>query len=219
MKLFYTLVVLFAAFGFANVAHADCSSAATWSHPATDATIPTNAVVLIVGYGSDQATVQNAAKNGELSFKNATSTVKGIAAVRTGAYRETVVEVRASQPLTPGETYTMTVGKATLSWKVVQTSDTQAPVWKTIPSYQSYEQMEFGYGPAKSIVLAAELKGNETFVYYDVTLQDRSGAIHPRRDLQFRHVRVSLFLGLIDLGRAIGHEVGGGLRCPKPGAL
>jgi hypothetical protein len=171
----------------ASPALAECASEAFWAWPPANTALPPNGVILLTGYGVDQATVEGIA-----TLKPSLTSDKGdviplhVVEARRGKASVSKALLRAKGPL-PTATYHLTFEGAApahwasslveATWTVSGPADTTPPAWSAPPTSASGKRVEFGCGPAVTAQVTAPLTDDNPTkpILVDVTLTNPKG--------------------------------------------
>jgi hypothetical protein len=169
-------------------AYAECASQAFWAWPSAGTSLPPNGVILLTGYGADQATVEGiAALKPSLTSDSGDVMPLVVVETRRGKADVSKALLRAKGPL-PSATYHLTFevaapahwasSLADATWTVSGPADTTPPAGAAPPTSASGKRVEFGCGPAVTAQVTAPLTDDNPTkpILFDVTLTDPKGA-------------------------------------------
>jgi hypothetical protein len=196
----------------ASPAYAKCAYQAFWTWPPASASLPPNGVILLTGYGVDQATVEGIATL-KPSLTSDSGDVMPLVVVETRQGKANVSKalLRAKGPI-PSATYHLTFEVAppdhwatTLAeakWTVSGPADTTPPAWSAPPTSAGGERVEFGCGPDISANLISPVTDAGADdptrpMLLDITLTD------PKGDTERMWVAVGATGGLASIGHGM----------------
>jgi hypothetical protein len=174
---------------WAGEAQAKCASQALWTWPAAGAPLPPNGVILVTGYGGDQARVQALADlKPVLRGEGGEVVPLEVVEARAGRGGESKALLRPARMLSPGGTYQLGFeveapahwdrALSEARWSVGATPDKDPPVWSGAPTFLGGNVEQFGCGPAVHAYVEAPVRDASALpLLIDVTLTAPDGQV------------------------------------------
>lgn len=174
MALLRLLAVCAFSLALPALAHAKCAARDTSFWPAAGAPLAPSGLLYVRGFGGDQATV--AGLKGATLKAGKQSIPLVLVGRYTGSMALTQAVFRASTPLTPGTTYTLTLQGKTKAWRPTRwLDDGKGPVqwtvaaapdaaWTGVPTLGESSYQRLGCGPAIHQTVALPLTAQSGLV-------------------------------------------------------
>lgn len=175
MKRTIFFLMLFGSIFVAAKASADCMSGSIRAYPASTATLPANASVIVTLFGTEREVFKKERQK-QLFFKSGKHKVEAkLVWERNSKFGLKALYFKASKNLKVGKTYTFDIGGKKFMWEIGKV-DTTKPKWVKGPTQTGFSKVEFGCGPATNYFLGAKVS-DASEVFYDVVLKAKDGKI------------------------------------------